>query len=103
MGQIVRWDFDATSDSHMFGSLILFLSAFAVPHDARLGLAINSTFCTSADSSMLSVRSYVAPILVRQANVEYMAPAPIRVIASRPPSVMLIVSARGHHVKDLNE
>ena len=29
----------------------------------------------SADSSMLSVRSYVAPILVRQANVEYISTA----------------------------
>ena len=73
VGQIVGWDFDAATSAATLGMLILFL--FAAPHDPRLALAINivTYFCTSPDSRMLSVGSYLAPILVRQANAEYVS------------------------------
>ena len=66
-------DFDAASVSVTLVAPILFLSPR--PHDPRLALAINivTYFCTSPDSRMLSVGSYLAPILVRQANAEYVS------------------------------
>ena len=75
MGQIVGWDFDAATTYVRCHTWYAHPLPFAAPHDPRLALAINivTYFCTSPDSRMLSVGSYLAPILVRQANAEYVS------------------------------
>ena len=75
MGQLVGQDLDATSSSRTFGSLILFLSPCRMMHAWHWRSTSWSTFCTSADSGVLSVRSYLLPIRVRQAYVEYISTA----------------------------
>ena len=75
MGQLVGQDFDAASVSQPLGSPIEFLSPCRMMHAWHWRSTSWSTFCASADSRMLSVRSYLAPILVRQANIEYVSTA----------------------------
>ena len=83
MGQLVGQDFDAAFPAITLGTLILFLSPCRMMHAWDWRSTCWSTFCTSADSGVLSVRSNIAPILVRQANVEY--------ISTRPPSFQPII------------
>ena len=75
MGQLVGQDFDAAFPAITLGTLILFLSPCRMMHAWDWRSTCWSTFCTSADSGVLSVRSNIAPILVRQANVEYISTA----------------------------
>ena len=66
-------DFDAASVSVTLVAPIPFLSPCCLMH-AWLWRSTSVTyFCTSPDSRMLSVGSYLAPILVRQANAEYVS------------------------------
>ena len=73
MGQIVGWDFDAATSAATLGMLILFLSPRRMIHAWLWRSTFVTYFCTSPDSRMLSVGSYLAPILVRQANAEYVS------------------------------
>ena len=78
---IVGWDLDAipqSSVSHVFGSALAHPLPLAVPHDARLGLAINMLEYFSHECRFRGAeRAFISrpAILVRQANVEYISTA----------------------------
>ena len=75
MGQLVGRGLDTGSLSVTLVAPIPFLSPCCLMHAWLWRSTGRANFCTRVDCWMLSVRSYLAPILVRQANVEYVSTA----------------------------
>ena len=74
-GQLVGRGLDTGSLSVTLVAPIPFLSPCCLMHAWLWRSTGRANFCTRVDCWMLSVRSYLAPILVRQANVEYVSTA----------------------------